>query len=68
MSVDVATLRARLERNADLLTRATRERARAYAELGAARAEIHDLRLELSAARELLAYHGLTPVDDEEER
>lgn len=70
MTVDVDTLRARLDRNADLLTKAQRERARAFAELGAARAEIHDLRLDLrdaqldlAAAHELLAYHGHTPVE-----
>lgn len=52
---------------ADLLTRATRERAQAFANLADARSDADTLRadlraalLELNLARELLAYHGLT--------
>jgi hypothetical protein len=58
---------ARLE---ELLTTVTRDRARAYADLAGARAEADQLRaerdaarLEAMTARELLAYHGLTPVE-----
>jgi hypothetical protein len=54
----------------DLLTTVTRDRARACADLSEARIEMQVLELsyrnallDLSAAREMLAYHGLTPVD-----
>jgi hypothetical protein len=58
------------ERLEDLLTKAVRERAVAYALLADAQADAADLRaerdaarLEAMAARELLAYHGLTPIE-----
>lgn len=57
------------ETREDILIRVTRDRARAYARLAVAQGEIQDLRaelaqarLDLAAARELLAYHGLEVV------
>jgi outer membrane protein TolC len=59
------------ERLEDLLTTAVRERARAYADLADAngtirelQAQLRDARLDLALARELLAYHEVTPVEE----
>jgi hypothetical protein len=63
-----ATMTERLE---DLLTTAVRERAEACADLADAKATIRDLErqltrvvLDLTLARELLAYHDLTIVEE----
>ena len=55
--------------HADLLTTVTRDRARAYAKLADAISEVKELRrqlreaqLDATVARELLAYHGHTPI------
>jgi hypothetical protein len=59
------------ERLEDLLTIAVRERAVACSELTDAKgtiatlsAELRDAQLDLAVARELLAYHDLTPVEE----
>jgi outer membrane protein TolC len=65
-----ADLQQRLDEALDLARRAQRERALACSDLteakgaiGELRSDLRDARLSLAAARELLAYHGLTPVD-----
>lgn len=57
------------ETREDILTRVTRDRAQAYARLADAHGQIIDLqtdlanaRLDLEAARQLLAYHGLKVI------
>lgn len=60
-----ADLQQRLDEALDLARRAQRERAIACSNLTEAQGELRELRLELSAARELLAYHGFTPIEDD---
>jgi len=58
------------ETREDLLVRISRDRARAYAKLSDAHGQIQDLqtelhntRLDLAAAKQLLAYHGFEVVE-----
>lgn len=62
MNVD---LQQRLDEAVMLARRAQHERAQACADLADARGTIRVLRCEVNVLRELLAYHGLTPVEEQ---